>query len=159
MSTRSSNSRRRERSHRKSLTGHRRSRSDRRGSSLGHRRSRSGHRRSRSNSCSRHYHSYHRRSSSHRTSSASHHSSPTTNTCWVCGTISIPKKLACRTCFEEATREKKTDAREVTDIIRESIRESILRVSVPVADKPIQSTSAVAPTHRRNQTGKNWRFQ
>lgn len=54
---------------------------------------------------------------------------------------------------------KKTDAREVTDIIRESVRESILQVSVPVADKPIQSTSAVAPTHRRNQTAKNWRFQ
>lgn len=50
-------------------------------------------------------------------------------------------KLTCQTCLEEVTREKEMDGREVTDIIRESVGESILQVSAPEPDRPAPSTS------------------
>lgn len=62
------------------------------------------------------------------------------NACWVCGAPALPDKLACHTCFEEATREKETDAKELTNIIREST----LQVSAPEMDRPAPSTSAAA---------------
>lgn len=35
----------------------------------------------------------------------SYHTHPATNACWVCGAPALPDKLACRACFNEATRE------------------------------------------------------
>lgn len=93
---------------------------------------------SRTNSHHRHFH----RKSSSTQSYDYHRTHPTANACWVCGAQALPDKLACQACFEEATREKEMDAREVSNIIRESIKESILQVSATEPNRPAQSASS-----------------
>ncbi|XP_077306678.1 ubiquitin-conjugating enzyme E2 U isoform X2 [Lithobates pipiens] len=116
--------------------------------------SRRSHRsRSRSSSRQRHGRSHHghlRHSrSDHRRSPSSHHSHharPAANACWICGAPALPEKLACRSCFNEATKEKEADARIATDLIRESVRESIL-ATAPAMEVTVPSTSTAHPYH------------
>lgn len=120
--------------------------------------------RSRSRSSSRHRHSRRRNvpSSHHHVSSGSHHTCPAANSYWVWRAQALLDKLACRTCFNEATKEKESDAREVTDLIRESMRESILEASAPETGLLKVLTPQLLTLHcRRNPhpTARTWNFQ
>ncbi|XP_040211990.1 uncharacterized protein LOC120943017 isoform X2 [Rana temporaria] len=114
-------------------------------------------RRSRSRSSSRYHRSRHSRSRrsrshhrrSHRRRSPSLHrehynTRPAANACWVCSATALPGKLACRTRFNEATREKEADARVATDLIRELVRESICTAAPLACDDPTPGTSSAS---------------
>lgn len=74
----------------------------------------------------------------HHSSSDSQDNRPVANASWVCGAPALPDTLACHSCVEEATKEKESDVREVTDIIRESVRASIQQVSMLDMDRAVQ---------------------